>query len=238
MGALRSASWMAVGYAQRLDTAGAWQWSGYLGHGRSADPSHASPLHRPAILVIDQLLTRRLDAHWQVGLGASFRSQWRYAAQEPFGLLDPVRDEERFHARIVLKLPVRGWRIQMAAKEEFRRFCTPDLLPWGQDIEWRSRFKVQAEHALGHGSRRKVVLSAEELFATDHQRGGADHWSPMTYRESRIAAYLVQGLDHGRIDLSVGGMADLLREGTPRVGPYIVTSLSWRDPFHGHAHRS
>ncbi len=238
MGEVRLTGWAAVGATQRLDTAGTWQWSGYLGHGRSAAPDGGTPWQRPAILVIDQLVTYRLAPHWQLGLGASFRSQWRYASEEPFEPIAPVRDEERLHARVVLQVPLAGWRMQVAVKEELRRFCTPDLKPWDQDVEWRNRLKLQADHDLDAAGMRKVVLSMEEPFAMDHQRQVADAWTALGYRETRLAAYLVQRLAHGGIDLSFGGMADLVRGAHPAVGPYVVTSLAWRDPFHRSVHRS
>lgn len=230
MGPVRAAGWMAVGFTQRLDTAGRLNWSGYVGHGRSSMPQHGMPWQRPAILVVDQLLTRRIHPHAQVGLGMSFRSQQRYSATEPFERLAPDRDEGRLHARLALLWPIGHWRVQVTMKQELRRFFTPDLRPWKEDLEWRSRLKVQAEHPLDAHGRRRMVLAVEELFAMDHERSVPDEWTTLGYRESRLSAYLVQRIAHDRLEVAVGGMADVLR-GDPAIGPYMVASIVWRDPF-------
>lgn len=236
MGPVPAAGWIAVGLTQRLDTAGDLRWSGYVGHGRSSSPDHARPWQRPAILVFDQLLTYRFHTRWQVGMGMSFRGQQRYSGTAPFERTAPDRDEGRLHARLVLLWPVAHWRVQLTFKQELRRFFTPGLLPWDEDIEWRTRFKVQAEHALDQDGRRKVVLSVEELFAMDHERGVPGEWTTLGYRESRLSAYLVQRMAHDRIEVAVGGMADLVRGDGPAVGPYMAASLAWHDPFGRPAH--
>ncbi len=235
MGAVRTASWAAVGFTQQLGTADRWQWSGYAGHGRSSTPDGGRPWDRPVILVVDQLITHRLDAHWQVGAGASFRSQQRYTEMEPFTRLLPTRAEGRLHARIGRAWSICAWKMQITFKQELRRFCTPQLEPWQEDLEWRSRFKVQAERALGRSGMRKVVFAVEELFAMDHERGVPEAWSRLGYRESRLSTYLVQRLYGDRFDLAVGGMADLVRHADPAVGWCFVSSLVWRDPFHASA---
>lgn len=231
MGVVKSASWFAMGITQQLDTAGDIRWNAYVGHGRCSTSQQGMPWQRQAIQVFDQLITYRFHSQWQVGAGASLRFQQRYSDSDPFDRITPPRDEVRLHARIMHGWPIGRWRMQLTLKQELRRFFTPDLQPWKEDIEWRTRFKVQAEHALGQQGGRKVVCSLEELFAMDHVRGAQDAWTSMGYRETRASVYVVQRMANDRMEVALGGMADLVRGADQAICPYLAMSLTWRDPF-------
>lgn len=230
-----TASWLALGYEQALDSLHSQQWVGYVGLGRKSDPDDYNPMHRSAIVVVNQEYSNRFHRHWQYSAALSYRVQEEYSSSPPYDHAEPEsRNELRLYGRYAYIGGGSRFKFAATLRQELRRFYTPAFTPWHDDIELRTRFRMQGTWMLDQHGQSKVVASAEPLFSSRHTVAASDHWSPLRYAESRFCLFFATHPTHLPIEVSVGYMDDLLGHGTPHEVHYVAMSVLWEDPFHWH----
>ncbi len=230
LGVAHTATWLALGLRQHLDTLERQQWVAYVGVGRKSDPTDYLPYHRPAIIVLNQEYYHRVRRHWQYALAVSYREQDEYRAVAPFEHGDPrMRQEFRVYGRWSWLLKRHRWKFAATLRQELRLFYTPDFMPWEEDLQLRTRFRMQVAWDLNTARTVSLSASAEPLFATSRATSGACDWSPLAYGESRFGLFLSWRLQP--LVLSVGYMNNLLDDALPHDVHYVSMCAVWEDPF-------
>lgn len=231
LGEGNTASWFAVGLKQQLDPLRKMNWVGYVGMGRKSGPDGNLPYRHPAILVVNQEFSHLLHRHWQYSLGLSYREQHEYARRPPYEHAEPGKKEEiRIYGRLTYLLSRSKWKFSATLRQEGRKFYTPDLVPWEEDLQLRTRTRIQATRYVDQRKRTKLIASAEQLFATSRELALRD-WSPLAYTESRFSLFLAYHPEELPFEFSVGYMNNLLGRSAPSSIHYIALSVVWQNPF-------
>lgn len=232
LGRAHTAFWCALGFRQQLDTLRRKQWTGYVGLGRKSDPDDYRPLHRPAIIVVDQAFTHRFHRHWQYSLAVSYRQQDEYAAGAPFDHAEPgMRREFRGYGRFTFLMGRHRLKLAATLRQEVRLFYAPDLTPWEEDLELRTRFRLQGTWVLNTKGTTRLVVSGEPLFAAGREHEPGHPWVPVHYTESRFCCFLTTHPTPLPLEVGLGYMNDLVAPASPRDVHYVALSVVWEDPF-------
>ena len=184
-------AWGAIGINQQLSNR--WSVTVYAGAARESDPDNVKPLTKQAIFVVNQETQYKFNAHWQLLLGLSFRSQERYQEQAPYEPQHPAfRDEARYYLRLYYRHNVGKVAMIYSLRPEYRSFYNTRWHTWDKTpLELRFRLKVQAAIPLNELKSNQFIVGNELLSATDYERGvdRSLHWSHYAFTEDRFTTY-------------------------------------------------
>ena len=231
LGRARSASWFAVGIRQELDTAKSWQSMTYFGLGTKSHPERTNPLERHAIFIANQEFYHQVDKFGQYSFALSYRRQPEFSSQAPFALEEPpLQHEFRSYIRFVRFFYLSGNRIGLTFRQDFRRFYGPDLSPFPEDWQIRSRFRIQSTFQLDSRNRKRLILGAEALFPTSRDRVSKE-WSRFQYRESRFSAFFSLSPPKSPFIFNMGYMLNLVGKEMPFAVHFLAFDLIIENPF-------
>src|SRR5262245_2042665 len=89
LGETNTASWLAIGIRQSLDTASKKQSVTYVGNGTISGFGTGNPFQKQAILVINEEFYNQFQQHWQYSVAVSYRRQNQYEEYPPY---EPTAD--------------------------------------------------------------------------------------------------------------------------------------------------
>ncbi|MBK9765163.1 MAG: DUF2490 domain-containing protein [Flavobacteriales bacterium] len=231
LGRGHTATWFAVGVEQQLDTLEKMHWVGYVGLGRKSDPNDYIPYHSQAILVVNQEFYHQFRRHWQYSLAVSYREQDEYAARAPYDHVDPsMKQEFRVYGRYSYLLNRTKWKFAATLRQEARKFYMLDFQPWEEDLQLRTRFRLQATWHLDQHKNTKLIISSEQLFATSRE-AHTQNSARLRYTESRFCLFLSSRPGDLPFVFSVGYMNNLLGRTTLQTVHYLALSAVWQNPF-------
>lgn len=231
LGRAQSASWLALGIRQELDTAKSWQSMTYLGLGTKSHPDRKDPFEREGIFIANQEFYHQLNRFGQYSFAISYRRQPEFSNQAPFALEDPpLHHEFRTYFRLIRFFYVSRNRIGLTIRQDVRRFYGPGLSPFPEDWQLRTRFRVQSTFQLDGKNRRRLILGAEALFPTSHDRESRE-WSRWQYRESRFSAFFSLSPPNSPIILNLGYMLNLVGRESPFGVHFLAFDVILENPF-------
>lgn len=218
LGVAHTVNWVALGFRQKLKTRKPWQSMTYVGMGRMSDPNNYDPVSKPAIFVLNEEITHTINKHYQYSFALSYRHQDEYVSAKPYEHQSPgFRQEFRPYGRFYYTLPMNRFKLAAIFRQEFMRFYTPDFKNPEEDMEIRSRYRLQLSMALNKLKTQKISLNAEALFSSSHESEDKQ-WTPYRYGESRFSCYYSYTMSRLPVTLDVGYMNNLLG----RVHPIMV----------------
>lgn len=231
LGEAKTASWMAIGVRQDLNSKKDWQSMTYIGLGRKSNPNNDNPAYKPSIVVLNQEFYHPFAKSWQTSFAISYRRQHEYQGQAPFAASSPsIQQEFRLYGRLSKSFTLRGISLSPTIRQELRRFYTPEFKDSSQPLQLRSRFRIQASTHLDPDKKHKVMLSSEQLFNSSKTASGGS-WSTFAYAESRFMAYYSYSPSTLPITLDIGYMNNLIGKKAPSMVHYIAFDIIVKNPF-------
>lgn len=235
LGSGHTASWLALGLRQELDPYQKWQSMTYIGLGRKSNPDNFNPLQKSGILVLNQEFYYKTKSHWKFSGAISYRNQDEYVSYAPYEHKVPSKKKEiRIYSRAAYEIKNRFFKITPTLRQEFRSFNIPQNDKWLDALQWRTRLRLKASIYLDAQKTHTIILSNEQLFATDKKLNVQASWSPMAYKESRFALYYSYSPEHIPIILSIGYMNDLIGAKHPYSLNYLAVDLVFENIFGWH----
>jgi len=232
LGTAHTAEWLAIGIRQPLNNRNTWQLVSYVGMGRKSAPNNYDPALKPAILVFNEEAYHTINEHWQYSFALSYRRQDEYKDVAPYEHQTPgVQQEFRAYGRLYYYVPLGRFKLAAIARQELRKFYTPDFNRPEENFQFRSRWRLQASMALGEEKKQKLIASAEALFATSHQ-SETNQWTSFEYEESRFSFYYSFTLPRLPLTVDLGYMNNLLGTQHPTMVHYLAVDFILENPFH------
>ncbi|NIG54589.1 DUF2490 domain-containing protein [Chitinophaga sp. Cy-1792] len=233
LGKANTASWMALGIRQPLDSAGKVESLTYIGLGRTSNPTaDANPLHHQAILVLNQEFYHHYRKNREYSYAISYRRQNNYEEAYPYHSADPAFEQEfRLYGRYAITTPLGHLKWKNTLRQEFRKFFAPAFTPAEEDFQFRTRLKSQLSIPLGTGTN-KLSTSAEILFAVSKENEPRQ-WSGWGYKETRFTVYYTVHPKHLPVTIDIGYMNDLLGTGGNLTDVhYMAVDIIWERKHH------
>ena len=231
LGTANTASWLAIGLRQSLDTVKEWESLTYIGWARKSEPDNRDPFSKGAMFILNQEFYHLFHARWQYSFAASYRRQDEYSDEPPFGHEDPpIRQEFRLYARLYYN--VIDWpRLKTAVilREDIRRYLNPGHSGQYQDLQLRTRFRLRITLSLNDKNSRKLIANSEQLFATS--RTSPQHsWSEFVYTESRFTFFYSHLLESAPVVFNIGYMNNLVGRESPFDVHFLALDIILVDP--------
>lgn len=203
----------------------------YLGLGTKSHPDRKDPFEREGIFIANQEFYHQLNRFGQYSFAISYRRQPEFSNQAPFALEDPpLHHEFRTYFRLIRFFYVSRNRIGLTIRQDVRRFYGPGLSPFPEDWQLRTRFRVQSTFQLDGKNRRRLILGAEALFPTSHDRESRE-WSRWQYRESRFSAFFSLSPPNSPLILNLGYMLNLVGRESPFGVHFLAFDVILENPF-------
>lgn len=202
----KAVAWGAIGFSQPVGNK--WSVTAYVGGARQSNPNTNNPVHKSAILVINQEWLYNFNAHWQLAVCNSFRTQDIYAHESPYEQGEPgVRNELRYYLRLYYKQPTHG-KVSFiySFRPELRTFYTDNWDFWATNMELRFRLKGQANIPLNESKTNQLIIGNELLSAVDHVDQSGEGWSDYHFTEDRFANFFRHTFAHPAVIVDVGLM--------------------------------
>lgn len=233
LGASNTASWMALGIRQSLDSANKIQSFTYVGLGRTSGPTSQNPYYRQAIFVLNQEFYHSFHKHWRYSAAVSYRSQNEYQDHEPYESASPAHSQEfRVYGRYMYQLKLKRFKFVATYRQEFRSFFKPDFDPSQSPYQLRSRFRLQAAVTLDNHKAHRLSASFETLFSSSQISNSATTWSTFGYKEARFCFYYSVDPRNASLIFNVGYMNDLIGRGANvQSVSYLAFDVIWENPF-------
>jgi hypothetical protein len=234
LGKTKTASWMALGVRQDLDTMHRWQSVTYVGMGRKSNPDNWDPLRKRAILVFNQEFYHRLNEHWQNSFALSYRRQDEYTKDAPYQRNTPdIQQEFRIYSRISYTLKSSKFKFVPTFRQEFRKFYAPHFASLPENFQFRSRMRLQLTYYLNAKQSRKLILGDEQIFSISKE-SASNAWTGFNYQESRFSLYYSVSPEHVPFTFSVGYMNNLVGIKNPYAAHYLAFDVIFENPFKRH----
>lgn len=208
LGVGNTASWFAFAVRQDFGAAKKWRSMAYVGAGLKSNPDNYNLMQKPAILVFNQEFYYQFKKAWYSSFAVSYRRQNEYIKNIPYSPDRPrVQQEFRLYGRLYYRYRVGNVQLSPAFRQEFRMFYAPDFSPMHNDMQFRSRLKLQAIVSLN--KRQWLTFSSETFFASS-KRAHTQLWSTFSYGENRFAFYYSIALQDIALIFDFGYMNDLV----------------------------
>lgn len=225
---LNSSAWMAIGLREDLDTSGDMRLLTYFGIGRQSKPVGFNPFEHPAIIVVNQEFYRKFSDHLQYSVALSYRRQNEYGESMSYSASDPLyKNEIRLYGRFIFFQRIRRAKYTAIARQELRRFYAPGMKDWEEDIQLRTRLKLQQSLNLSPDKVHTLTWGAECLFKYSHHTA-TGQWSGFKYDETRLTAFYVYAPQHSAWVYSVGYMNNIIGRSDMS---YFMFGVLVKDPF-------
>lgn len=232
LGETNTASWLAFGVRQALDSANKIQSFSYAGIARISGPESNNPLKYPGIFVLNQEFYHKFHKHWHYSLAVSYRNQAEYLDEESFGTTSPLHKQEfRVYGRYMYELKVRNIKFAATFRQEFRSFFDPDFQQDVDRYQLRSRFRLQSSVTLDENNVHRLTASAEALFSSTQSTMPENHWSTFSYKEARFCLYYSIDPKNDSFVYSIGYMNNLIGQTQLKSASYIALDVIWENPF-------
>lgn len=233
LGDTNTAFWTAFGIKYQLDPTGKTQALSYIATGRKSSPANNNPLSQQAIFVLNHEVYHSFTPHHQYSYAISYRRQPKYESNSPYKK-EGVEQEFRVYGRYCYTFNLgKRWKLKNTARQEFRKFFSPDFRNTEEDFQLRTRFKSQLIYNVSAKNNQKLTLSTEALFSISHLNESGSHWNSFGYREMRIATYYIFTIPHSPFTVDVGYMNDLIRDSKSihQGGVhYLAADIIWNIP--------
>lgn len=228
--------WFAVGFNQKLDSAGRFTSMSYLGIDGQSVMNRYNVFDRLGIFVVNEEVKYRMKNNWNTSLAVSYRQQ-NVFEDNPTSVLPELshfKREFRVYGRIGKTWNL-SWKPSVTLRQEWRKFYTPEFQDWKISSAFRTRLKFQSEINLTRSKRLKAILGAEFLFATEFLESKKE-WGNFNYSESRLSAFLSFSSKNKAVSYNLGVMDDIL-ESDHRLKeiPYVSFALVFNNIFRFHA---
>lgn len=234
LGKANTANWLAFGMRQKLDTADKWQSVSYIGIGRKSNPDNFDPLFKPAIIVFNQEFYHQFHKNWQYSFALSYRRQDEYADVFPFEHEQyRIKQELRVYGRIAYCwFQSERMKLVTTFRQDIRTFYQPDFTFDNENLQFRSRLRLQLTVNLTKAKNQRLVLSSEQLFSTsnDLDRG---KFSAFGYRESRFSLYYSLSPATIPLTFNIGYMNNLVTDERTYDVHYLGFDIVLNNPFPG-----
>ena len=227
LGKANTASWLALGVRQWMDSSHTQQSVTYICFCRISNPDYYDPLKKRAILVINEEYHHQFKKHWQYSLALSYRRQNEYATFAPYEAEDPaIKHEFRLYARLTNVQKNDKWKLNSTLRQEFRKFFDPSFHNHEENFQFRSRLREQVGYKLN--KKHQLVLSAEALFSVSKLE---KEWNAFEYRESRFCLYHSYSPTTLPFVFNLGYMYNLIGNKALNSVHYIALDVVWEKSF-------
>lgn len=236
LGTANTANWFAFALRQGLDSAGLRQSVTYMGIGSMSDPDHYNPFSKDAIYVINQEFYNKLGKNWQYSVALSYRFQKEYEKTAPYyETSEGAKQEIRLYGRLSYTIHFNKLKWVNTLRGDVRTFYTLHFGQWNEPFELRTRLRSQL--MVPFSKQRRIVASAEALFATSQQLVPEKKWSAFSYTESRLCLYYSAYLFDLPLVVDIGYMNNLLGYEKVIDVHYLMMDLIWENPFGDPKHK-
>lgn len=231
MGDAKTASWFALGLKQDFGREKKWESVSYIGLGRKSNPDEYNLVHKPSIFVINQEFFHQFHNRWQYSLGFSYRKQHEYTSTYPYVHKNPeFRQELRSYGRIRYSLGNDPVKATFQFREEFRKFYGPRFRSFSEDLQFRSRLRMQLTWSINSTKTHRLIASAEALFSIS-KKHAPEQWTTFAYRESRFSLYYSLHPSSVPITFNIGYMNNLLGNHSPHSVHYLAFDIIFTNVF-------
>ncbi|MEH0157430.1 DUF2490 domain-containing protein [Limibacter armeniacum] len=208
LGKVNTASWMAIGIKQALDSAKQVSSITYIGMGRTSSPTNDNPFKRGSIFVINQEVSNHFTEHWKYAFALSYRWQNLFNDNSTTGdhHVTQGRQEFRFYGQLSYLKSISRLKYAVTYRPEMRLFYLPDFRPYSERIQFRSRLKAKMSIDLNEASTKRLISSAEVLFSS----GKHDKWEKFEYKDTRLCLYYAFSPPNSKLNFNIGYMYDLI----------------------------
>ena len=231
LGIAKTASWLAVGLRQSLDSTQKKQSMTYFGLGRMSDPNTTNSFKKPAIFIINQEFYNTFHKRWQYSAAISYRRQNEYLKQSPYSEANPdIKQELRIYGRLSHMWISSRFKFTLTYRQDFRKFFAPDFTEWSESYQFRSRLRGQLTVNLVPTKVHRLIVSAEALFSAS--RGEVQKsLRNFNYRESRLCVYYSHSPKQIPFVFNLGYMNNLLGNSSYTYVHFIALDIIWENPF-------
>jgi hypothetical protein len=233
LGKARTASWLAFGIRQELDTikGRGWQSMTYVGIGRESTPNTINPIDKPAIIVLNQEFYHQFHNNWQYSFALSYRNQDEYIDSIPFSHDTPGSKQEfRTYARLSYLFKNSRLKFTPTLRQEFRKYYSPNFHSVSENFQLRTRFRLQLKINLDLEQVHRLVLSSEQLFSVS-QYNSTNKWGGYDYRESIFCIYYSYSPKNSPFIFNLGYMNNLVGKKAVYDVHYVAFDIIVENPF-------
>lgn len=203
----------------------------YIGLGRKSQPDTYDPLYQPAIFVVNQEFYRQLSTAFQYSVALSYRKQNQYLSEPPYQNASPdTKQEFRAYGRFAYNLQTAKLKFAATFRQEFRKFHSASVEKQQEDLQLRSRLKLQLSTYLDPEKQHSLSGSTELLFGISKEKLPAS-WTGFAYQETRFTAYYSLAPKATPLVFSVGYMNDLIGTTKPHSVHYLAFDIVVKNPF-------
>ncbi|MDM8176343.1 MULTISPECIES: DUF2490 domain-containing protein [Olivibacter] len=231
LGEANTAGWFAFGLRQDLGVSKKWQSMSYIGLGRKSNPDNYALFFKPAILVINQEFYHRFHPHWQYSIALSYRKQEEYNDFAPYRrTVAGFEREWRLYGRMAYTIKNERLKFTTTFRQELRTFAQPFEEASSEDLQLRSRLKLQLAINLDKHKIHKLIGGYESLFSTSRS-ALSERWSSFKYRESRFTFYYSISPQELPFTIDLGYMNNLVGSQSPFSAHYLALDVIYNNPL-------
>lgn len=228
MGDVNTASWLAFGVKQNLNSKKTTNSATFFGIGSSSGSEKYNPIHRKEIYVINQEITHRFKKNWEYSGAVSYRYQNKYSSEKPYHLDDPkFRQELRFYTKLSYLNTYNSVAYSFTFRPEMRFFYNPDFKTASKKMQFRTRFRTKIALDLNATQTKKIIATAEILLASTKK----ENWEDWNYTESRFCLYYSISNPQHKVTFNIGYMNDLAKLPVKNDAHYLALDISVNDLF-------
>lgn len=230
LGAGNTASWLAFGVRQELDTLKEWQSMTYVGLGRKSNPDNYDPMFKSAILVLNQEFYHQFHKK-QYSFALSYRRQDEYLDNKPYEHDNPnLKQEFRVYGRLSYIFKTERLKFVPTFRQEIRKFFAPNFSDISENFQFRSRLRLQLTVNIDKLKRHRLIFGSEQLFSIS-KKNVPNSWTDFNYRESRFTLYYSFSPQSSPLIFSVGYMNNLVGNKQTYDVNYLAFDIVWENPF-------
>lgn len=231
LGKANNAFWSAIALRQDLDSAETWQSVTYIGHGRKSNPSDRNLFSKNAIWVFNQEVYRAFGKNWRISFALSYRHESQFDESDGQFLISgqPYEHELRYYSRISKTWHFGRFKFVPTLRQEIRRFYEPGFKAADEQMQFRTRFRLQLTTDLTSDKVHRIVLGAESLFSGSIYKNHQQHG--FGYREARFTLYYSLDPPNFPVAVNVGYMNDLIGAAQVTDVHYFCVDLIYDDLF-------
>ncbi len=234
MGKAKTGAWVAFGLKQQLDNQKKWQSMSYIGFARKSNLNNYDPLFKPAFFILNQEFSHQFHKHWQYSLAVSYRRQYEYFYKPPYEPKTPsLKQEFRLYGRFSYLLKTTRFSFSSTFRQEVRKFYSPDFKIVSEDLQIRSRIRLQFTVNLNATKTHRLIAGSEQLFSISKDTR-LNTWTTFDYSDSRFSFYYSYSSQTQPFIFSVGYMNDLVGKKAPFSAHYFGFDLILENPFKLH----
>lgn len=232
LGKANSAFWSAIALRQDFDSLETWQSVTYIGHGRKSNPSDRNLFSKNVIWVFNEEIYRAFGANWRISFALSYRHQSQFDEVDKqffVSKTQPYEHEFRYYSRLSKTWRFGRFKFVPTLRQEIRRFYEPGFKESDEQLQFRTRFRLQMTANLTKDKVHRIVFGAESLFSGSIYQDKQQHG--FGYREARFTLYYSLDPPNFPVALNIGYMNNLI--GTTHVSDvhYLCVDLIYDDLF-------